>query len=171
MTMSFPPGSATAAAFEIACGSEPILVTFSPVFPRNRLVVVAPGDALPQPAARSAAPTPRTAASALAANPDPPEDAVAGRVRRPARGDRAALAVGHPARSAEARPADAGHLPAADVGARQVLELQRRRLERLRRDEQVGADEQLLRRLRLADEGDDLLQARPVPDHRAGELF
>ena len=41
----------------------------------------------------------------------------------------------------------------------------------LRRDEQVRADEELLRRLRPADERHDLLEVGPVSDHLAGQLL
>jgi hypothetical protein len=52
-----------------------------------------------------------------------------------------------------------------------VLELQRGGLKALRRDEQVGTHEQLLRRLRAAHERDDLLHVRAVADHLAGQLL
>jgi len=61
--MSRPCGSGTAAAFENARGNEPILATFSRVFPCNRLllalrVAVVGGDVFvvlpPQPAAKRA---------------------------------------------------------------------------------------------------------------------
>src|SRR5215472_3499117 len=171
--MSRPPGSATAAAFESACGSEPTRVTRSGASAGGDLgrVAVVPvrEPPLPQPATTSA--TTNSATVDLATQPDLPDDPGLLLVRDPVGVHRARLAVCKPARPREARPADVRHPPAADVPTRQVLELERRVFERLRRHEQVGAHEQLLRPLRLAHEGHDLLKLGAVADHVPGELL
>src|SRR5438270_12955495 len=97
----------------------------------------------------------------LLVEPELADDPGALLVRDPARIDRAVLAVRQPARAREAGPANLRDVTTADVAARQVLELERRRLQRLRRGEQVCADEELLGSLRLANERHDLLQVRP----------
>src|SRR6476646_205243 len=141
--MSRPPGSATAADLATAFGSEPILVTFSPAPDRS-------GCAFPTPPPTAATST--TTSRAAAALPIQLDLAhYAGLVpgRLPAGVDRPAGVVGEAARPAEARAADVGHPAAADVTARQVLELERRALEPARRHEQVGSHEQLLGPARL----------------------
>src|SRR5690242_3899057 len=169
-----PCESATADDFDTACGSEPICVTPS----RNGFVgclleVVVLGlflaAPLPQAAASSAVAT--RAAEALATQADLADDAGSLLVGHPARLDRPVGTARKPAGPREARPADARHAPAADVAARQVFELERRRLEPPRRDEEVGAHEELLWPWRLPDEGDDLLHLRAVADHTARERF
>src|SRR6476659_10707660 len=163
--MSRPPGSATAADLATGCGSEPILVTFSPVPDRT-------GCAFPTPPPTAATST--TTSRAAAALPIQLDLAhYAGLVlgRPPAGVDRPVGAVREAARRAEARAADVCHPAAADVTAWQILELERRALEPARRHEQVGSHEQLLRPPRLPDEGDDLLDVGSVPDHLPGELL
>src|SRR5581483_12410295 len=81
--------------------------------------------------------------------------------------DDSPLPVRQRADALKARQADPGDAPAANVSAREVLELQRRRVEAARRHEQVGANEQLLRSLRAADERHDLLDVRAVADDLA----
>src|SRR5438270_7204847 len=136
---------------------------------RRVLVVGARAPLPPQPAARNA--TASTPSAQLRTQANFPNDAGSLLVRLPARLDRPFGAARKPARSLEARPTDTGHASTADVAARQVLELERRRLESLGRDEEVGADEQLLRAPGLPDEGDDLPGLRAVPNHAARQVL
>src|SRR5215468_1037677 len=130
--MSRPFGSATADALHTARGSDPTLVTVSRVLVGGAVAVVA-GVAvrvvvagaeeplLPQPAASSA--TAATVADALPTQPDPADDAASRPARHPARIDCPEIAASQPAGSGETRPADRRDVAAADVAARQILEL------------------------------------------------
>src|ERR1051326_7605709 len=82
----------------------------------------------------------------------------------PTRLNHAARAVGQVADAGEARQTDLGHAAAAYVAAGQIFELQRGGIELPGGDEKVGAHEQLLRRLGVADEGDDLLEVGSVAE-------
>src|SRR5690348_3203685 len=175
--MSRPCGSATVAAFESASGSEPTRATFRcgvdfrmVVTPTRVVFGCVDPPALPQPAAK------RTRAASAAGVDLRTQMNLAAHtrsvtVRLPACLDRPVLAARQSARPREARAADICYASAADVAARQILELKRRRLDPLRSDEQVGAHEESLGPAGLSDERDDLLQVGSVTDHAAGETL
>src|SRR5438552_2761714 len=126
---------------------------FAPSTTRARMAPFPPATLEPDEARTTSSPHGR---ERLLAEPDLADDLGALLVRDPARIDRAVLAVRQPARAGEAGPANLRDVTTADVAARQVLALERRRLQRLRRGELLCADEELLGPLGLADEPPEL---------------